>query len=124
MQTVLIVDDDTTTADVYAHMLTLDGYRVLKAYSAAEALIETAIERPDVVILDLRMPMMDGLGLLERWRVDEHLKDMRVVIVTGDYFIEDDIVDRLRVLGADLRYKPLWAEDLVGILTSHAGKHS
>jgi len=123
MQTVLIVDDDTTTTDVYARMLSLDGYRVLKAYSAAEALIETALERPDVVILDLRMPVMDGLGLLERWRADEHLHDMTVVIVTADYFIADDIKDRLQALGADVRYKPLWAEDLVGILTSHSEKH-
>jgi len=43
-----------------------------------------------IVILDLRMPLMDGLGLLERWRADERLHDMTVVIVTGDYLIDDD----------------------------------
>jgi DNA-binding response OmpR family regulator len=96
-------------------MLKLEGYGVKTAFTA-EAGLELASESlPDAIILDLRMPLVDGLGFLRKFRaIDEH-RTIPVAIVTGDYFLDDAVARELRELGAELRFKPLWLEDLVGL---------
>src|SRR3954469_25013608 len=113
--TILIVDDDEGVTQTYARMLQLEGYSVKTAMSAENGLREADSLNPDAIILDLRMPLVDGLGFLRRLRKHESHRSTPVAIVTGDYFLEDEISDELRELGAELRFKPLWLEDLVGL---------
>jgi len=61
------------------------------------------------------MPLVDGLGFLRRLRSREAQRSTPVAIVTGDYFLDDTVSNELRELGAELRFKPLWLEDLVGL---------
>ena len=61
------------------------------------------------------MPMMDGLGFLRRLRGYDGQHDTPVAIVTGDYFLDDAVSNELRQLGAELKFKPMWLEDLVGL---------
>jgi DNA-binding response OmpR family regulator len=96
-------------------MLRLEGYQVRTAVSAEKGLQEAERSHPDAIILDLRMPLIDGLGFLRRLRAFEEHSTTPVAIVTGDYFLDDSISNELRELGAELRYKPLWLEDLVGL---------
>src|SRR4030088_684065 len=96
-------------------MLRLEGYQVRTAVSAEKGLQEADQSHPDAIILDLRMPLVDGLGLLRRLRAKAELRTTPVAIVTGDYFREDEIPNELRELGAELRLKPMWLEDLVGL---------
>jgi CheY-like chemotaxis protein len=70
---------------------------------------------PNAIILDLRMPITDGLGFLRRLRADTEQRGTPVAIVTGDYFLEDSVSAELRELGAELRFKPLWLDDLLGL---------
>ena len=109
------MDDDEGVTQTFARMLRLEGYAVRTAMSAENGLREAAEGRPDAIILDLRMPLVDGLGFLRRLRQHEGGRATPVAIVTGDYFLEDEVSDELRSLGAELRFKPLWLEDLVGL---------
>ena len=110
---ILIVDDDEGVTQTFARMLTLEGYEVQTAFNA-QAGLELAHERlPDAIILDLRMPLVDGLGFLRQFRVIDARRTTSVAIVTGDYFLDDAVARELRELGAELRFKPLWLEDLV-----------
>lgn len=59
------------------------------------------------------MPLLDGLGFLRRLRAIDEQRGIPVAIVTGDYFLDDSVSEELRDLGAELRFKPLWLEDLV-----------
>ena len=113
--TILIVDDDEGVTQTFARMLRLEGYAVRTAMTAETGLREAAAAHPDAIILDLRMPLVDGLGFLRRLREHEGSLTTPVAIVTGDYFLEDAISNELRTLGAELRFKPLWLEDLVGL---------
>jgi DNA-binding response OmpR family regulator len=61
------------------------------------------------------MPLVDGLGFLRRLREYERHRSTPVAIVTGDYFLDDDVSAELRALGAELRFKPLWLDDLLGL---------
>jgi hypothetical protein len=61
---------------------------------------------------------MGGLELLERFRTMSHLSTVPAVIVTGDYFMDDEIRHRLNALGAQVQFKPLWVEDLVRVVNA------
>jgi DNA-binding response OmpR family regulator len=113
--TILIVDDDEGVTTTFARMLRLEGYHVHTALNAEMGLREAQTSRPDAIILDLRMPLVDGLGFLRRLREHADQRDTPVAIVTGDYFLDDTVSNELRALGAELRFKPMWLEDLVGL---------
>jgi DNA-binding response OmpR family regulator len=112
---ILIVDDDEGVTTTFARMLRLEGYQVRTAVSAQTGLAEAENSHPDAIILDLRMPLLDGLGFLRSLRANDENREIPVAIVTGDYFLDDAVSNELRELGAELRFKPLWLEDLVGL---------
>ncbi len=113
--TILIVDDDEGVTQTFARMLRLEGYHVHTAVNAENGLRQAERSHPDAIILDLRMPLVDGLGFLRRLRSHEDQRGTPVAIVTGDYFLDDSVANELRELGAELRFKPMWLEDLVGL---------
>jgi two-component system response regulator MprA len=113
--TVLIVDDDPAVTETFARMLVLEGYNVRAAVSAEAGLREAESAHPDAILLDLRMPLVDGLTFLRRLRAREDKHQTPVAIVTGDYFLDDTISSELHGLGAEVFFKPLWIEDLVRI---------
>jgi two-component system OmpR family response regulator len=110
---VLIVDDDVSVTNLFSRMLRLEGYEVWAGHTADEALNLARLHRPHAVILDLRMPLTSGLQLLRSIRAVPGLAQTPVAIVTGDYYLAEDQADEIRALGADLRYKPLWLDELV-----------
>ena len=124
---VLIIDDDEATTQTFARVLRLEGHEVRTALDAEAGLREALIEAPDAIIVDLRMPLINGLGFLYRLRAQEQYHDTPVAIVTGDYDLDDSIARELDELGAELRFKPLWFEDLIdlahSLLASNRGSH-
>ena len=114
-RTILIVDDDPSVTETFERMLRLEGYHVVTALSAEAGLNQAERSHPHAIILDLRMPLVDGLGFLRRLRAQDDQRATPVAIVTGDYFLDDSVSAELRELGAELRFKPLWLEDLVGL---------
>ncbi len=115
---ILIVDDDRYVTDTFARMLRLEGFTVHTALNAKSGLELAAAKHPDAIILDLRMPILSGLHFLQRLRSRPPLRHIPVAIVTGDYFVEDDVTTELKELGALLRFKPLWLDDLVTLARS------
>ena len=113
--TILIVDDDEGVTQTFARMLKLEGFQVRTAINAESGLKVANESQPNAIILDLRMPLVDGLGFLRRLRSQDDQRATPVAIVTGDYFLDDSVANELRELGAELRFKPLWLEDLVGL---------
>ena len=112
---ILIVDADEGVTQTFARMLRLEGYQVRTAVSAETGLREAEHSHPDAIILDLRMPLVDGLGFLRRLRAHDQQRTTPVAIVTGDYFLDETVATELQELGAELKLKPLWLEDLVGL---------
>lgn len=113
---VLIVDDDPIVGKTFARMLTVSGYEVTVVPSVDAALAEAARQRPDVILSDLRMPLIDGMGLLTRIRRDQQLREVPVAIVTGDHFLSEDFLGELRAHGAAVRFKPLFMSDLLELV--------
>jgi DNA-binding response OmpR family regulator len=115
VSTILIVDDDRSVADTFARMLRLEGFSVVTALSAEAGLELADNVLPSAIILDMRMPITNGLQFLRMVRARPHLVDVPVAIVTGDYFLAEPIQMELKTLGASIRFKPLWLEDLIAL---------
>src|SRR5216683_6982088 len=96
--TVLIVDDEEDTLQSYARMLRLESHTVFTADNAEDGLRAAECHHPDAVILDLRMPLMDGLAFLRRLRAREAQRGTPVAIVTGDYSVDEATRNELREL--------------------------
>ena len=118
---ILIVDDDEGVTQTFARMLRLEGYQVRTAVSAEVGLQVAEEIRPDAIILDLRMPLIDGLGFLRRLRTQIGHRSTPVAVVTGDYFLDDAVSSELRELGAEVRFKPMWLEDLISLTRNLLG---
>jgi DNA-binding response OmpR family regulator len=115
---VLIIDDDEAVTQTFARMLRLEGHEVRTANNAETGLAEADTLQPDAIIVDLRMPLINGLGFLYRLRARDAYQSTPVAIVTGDYCLDESIARELTELGAQLHYKPLWLEDLVTLANS------
>jgi CheY-like chemotaxis protein len=79
---VLIVDDTETMRLAEQMMLAGEGYEIDVADDGVEALHKISLGRPDLVLLDIMMPRMDGIECCRRIKADERLKDIKVVMVT------------------------------------------
>lgn len=115
-QTVLIVEDDEAIADSIAYALDRDGFRTLRAGDGGQGLRLFRQQRPDLVILDLMLPQMDG------WRVTEELRreDPRVpVIVCSARTSEFDRVHGLEMGADDYVTKPFSMKELLARVHAH-----
>src|SRR3954468_3539544 len=88
---ILVVDDDESVTLTFARMLRLEGYDVRTAPTAERGLEVAGEMHPHAIILDLHMPIVDGLGFLRRLRAKTDQRATPVAIVTGDYFLEDSV---------------------------------
>lgn len=113
---ILIVEDDASTLDTYARSLLLYGYDVRTASSGEMAWREAEANCPDAMIVDFRLPGMDGLALVRRLRASEHTRHVPVAIVTGNYFADEMIPSEAEQLDATICFKPLWLDDLVALV--------
>jgi phosphate regulon transcriptional regulator PhoB len=93
---VLIVEDEPDIRELVVHHLKRDGYQVSAAASGEEALRQARAEPPDLVLLDLMMPAMDGLEVCRRLRQDPATAALPIVMLTA----KGDEIDR--VLGLEL----------------------
>jgi len=95
---VLFVEDDASVAQMYRLKLELDGYAVDVAGDGITALEKARTIRPDIIFLDLRLPKLDGLAVLERLRADTSTAAIPVVILSN--WNEKELVEQGVNLGA------------------------
>lgn len=115
---VLVVDDITTNITLIKALLRGKNYEVLVAQSGTQALEIAQQQHPDLILLDIMMPVMDGYEVLARLRSDEKTKDIRVVILSA-LANESDIKNAMD-LGADAYLtKPVIARKLYETLEKY-----
>ena len=106
---ILVIDDDVRTLRMMQHMLELEGYRVITAVSGEAAFDVFEVEIPDLVLLDIIMPSMDGLEICRRIR---EMSQLPIIMVTA----KDSEMDKIEGLDAgadDYVIKPFTAQELM-----------
>jgi len=124
---VLIIEDETMLADMYATKFSMEEFEVDKAPNGAEGLEKARAFKPDIILLDIIMPKIDGFGVLKRLRADAAFKDTLIVLLTNlgqeddvkkgkqlganDYFIKAnhtpaDVVEKVRQLSGKPSHAP------------------
>jgi two-component system phosphate regulon response regulator PhoB len=96
---VLVIEDDRSLAEVLTYNLKQAGYDVLLATDGQDGLLQAQIKSPDIVLLDLMLPVIDGLDVCRRLRAGAATKDLLIVMVTAKAEESDELVGFS--LGAD-----------------------
>lgn len=96
---ILVVDDEPAIVDVLSRLLSRDGYQVMTARNGAEALQMVAQQKPDLILLDVMMPFVDGFTVCQQLKNDEQTALIPITMLTG----QDDFEHRRRGMevGAD-----------------------
>ena len=105
----LIVDDDRVLADVVAFALRREGFQVIQAYDGAAALERWADENPDLIILDVNLPKMDGFTVCQRIRRESDVPIILLTVRSED----EDVVHGLEIGADDYIPKPFSPRQLV-----------
>jgi CheY-like chemotaxis protein len=97
MPNILIVDDESDCRSPLARLLQIEGYQIAQASDGLEALQRIEEQKTDLILLDLLMPRLDGVGFLERLRADARFKDVPVFLVTAVH--DPKMLNRAKQLG-------------------------
>ena len=118
---ILIVDDDSALRKLYSVELTTRNFNVVEAQDGREGYSKATTEKPDLILLDVMMPQVDGITLLQQIRQNDSLKEIPVIMLTN--FGQENLIQQAFDLGATdylLKYKVTqqeMAEKIIQILT-------
>ena len=115
---VLVIDDDPTARDLLSRVLVKEGYRVRTAADGRAGLDAAAAERPDLIVLDVMMPKMDGWAVLSALKADPTLDDVPVVMHT----MVDDRNLGYALGASDYLTKPVDRDRLVSVLNKYRAR--
>jgi len=107
MAKVLMVEDDETLSKMYQKKLEHEGFDVEIAYTGDEGVAKAAEVNPDLILLDIMLPGMDGFGVISELRKDPKTKDIPIIILTN-LGTSEMFMDKAKILGVKqylIKYK-------------------
>jgi CheY-like chemotaxis protein len=90
---ILIVDDSKDDREMYEQYLSMTGYRVSTADNGKEGLEKAFELQPQVILIDLRLPVIDGWEAAQRLKADDRTKASRIVVITGLTWLQPKILE-------------------------------
>jgi CheY-like chemotaxis protein len=117
-QTILVVDDDPGILDMHSRLVAQTGRRVITARNGREALAVVEQQTPDLILLDLMMPEMDGFEVLDELRARESTRDIPVIILTARILSDADI-ERCNRGVATILGKGLFSTEEAALMRQH-----
>jgi DNA-binding response OmpR family regulator len=116
MSKLLIVDDEAATVDMLSTYLSMNGHETVGAYSGEEGLDSVHSEQPDLLILDLMMPDLEGFEVCKRLRASGDYATLPILIISAR--VDQSSIDRAMGLGADSYLtKPIDLSKLISEIT-------
>ena len=98
-QKILLVEDDSFLSNMYATKLELEGYEVVIAEDGEAGYEKAVSEKPDVILLDIMLPKLDGFGVLEKVRSNDATQSVPVILLTN--LSQDEDIQKGLSLGAN-----------------------
>lgn len=115
---ILVVDDQTENLQLVGQILQENNYRAALTSSGREALNFTSKSRPDLILLDIMMPKMDGFHVCQALKADLSTADIPVIFLTAKTQTED-LVNAFRMGGVDYITKPFNPDELLSRINTH-----
>ena len=112
MQTILIAEDEADIRQLVSFNLERETYKTITAGDGKEALTLATSKIPDLIILDLMLPIMDGFSVFKELRLDSRTKDIPVIMLTAKAQL-DDVIAGLEMGADDYLTKPFSPKELV-----------
>ncbi|HEY9861661.1 MAG TPA: hybrid sensor histidine kinase/response regulator [Candidatus Obscuribacterales bacterium] len=115
---ILIVDDTPDNLRLLSTMLTGQGYEVRSVINGAMALMGACAEPPDLILLDINMPQMNGYEICEQLKVDDRTRDIPVIFISA----LEDVLDKVKAFavgGVDYIVKPFQIEEVLARIETH-----
>lgn len=98
-QRILLIEDDKMLLDMYAGKFIREGYEIMTAENGSEGLKLAKEQKPDLILLDIILPKLDGFSALKEIRKDETIKNTPVILLTN--LGQDQDIQKGKALGAD-----------------------
>jgi CheY-like chemotaxis protein len=118
---ILIVDDNATNLKLVAYLMKANGYTVDTALDAESAIVAIRNNHPDVILMDIQLPGIDGLELTRRLKADPATRDIVIVAVTA-YAMKGDQAKALAAGCDDYITKPIDTRALPETIARHLAK--
>jgi DNA-binding response OmpR family regulator len=122
-KTVLIIEDEEDAAELFAEMMRISGFRVLKTSKSAPAISMMNEDKPDIVLLDIMMPEVSGLDILRQMRRDPNLASIPVIVVTAKS-MPADIKNGMEAGASTYLTKPVGFQELKEAVEQTLGSRS
>lgn len=122
METVLVVEDNEEIAALLKFKLSRSGFDVVHAENGKVGLEAARANRPDIIVLDILMPVMNGLEALKHLKSDPRLMSIPVIILTA-LGNEKEIVDGFELGADDYVTKPFGGEEFLARVKAVLGRH-
>ncbi len=116
MSKLLIVDDEVAILEALTDILSVEGYEVATAANGAECLKRAGEDRPDLILLDLMMPVMDGQEMLRRLKESPDLRAIPVVVMSAGR------VSKSELQGSRFLAKPFELDDLLDTVSAELNR--
>ncbi|KKP59870.1 MAG: Response regulator receiver protein [Candidatus Gottesmanbacteria bacterium GW2011_GWA1_34_13] len=98
MSKILFIEDDPLIIKIYTTRLTADGFQVFSADNGEDGLKLAETEAPDLIVLDLMMPKIDGFGVLQKIRANIQMKTVPILVYSN--LAQEDEIARAKTMGA------------------------
>ncbi len=121
MSRILIVDDNATNLKLMMYLVKAQGYEVDTAGDATAALDRIRDHRPDLVLMDLQLPGVDGLDVVRRLKADPATRDIAIIAVTA-YAMKGDREKAIAAGCDDYVTKPIDTRTLPALIASHLAR--
>lgn len=119
---ILIIDDESSSLKLLTDILSAKGYKIRAFNNGALALRSIAVELPELILLDMRMPVMDGLEVCQRLKENALTKDIPVIFISS----ATDLTDKIKAFqigGTDYITKPFHKEEVIARVNVHVSLH-
>jgi len=110
---ILIVDDDPNIVQMLSDILTDEGYEVATATQSLRAFDRAKESQPNLILMDIMMPYLDGLDQIKLLSLDDDLKDIPIIVITAKARALEGIEDLRALRIVDYLYKPFEISDLL-----------
>jgi len=118
---VLVVDDDEGIIKLFSMNLKFSGFKVIAALDGEQAVMIAHRKKPDVILLDIAMPGLNGFAVIEKIRNSEHINHIPIIIVSA--YFHDEYVQRAKALGiSEYIRKPVDPRDVIDAIERVLGQ--